>query len=685
MPTQGAISGLLKSLAREWPAVRIRAVDLDLDEPTALLATNLLAECGAGDEQVEIGYRDGRRLALEPVIEPLSSHVELMLDQDAVVLITGGARGITADAALELAERYHPTLVLAGRSPLPQPEEDPETIGKDTARELKAILIARRRASGQSVTPIEIEHDYQGLLNEREIRETLRALREHGATVEYHAVDVRDEQTFGALIEATYARHGRIDGVIHGAGIIEDKLLKDKTAESFDRVVRTKVESAWVLSRYLRPSSLRFLVFFSSVAGRFGNRGQSDYAAANEVLNKLALYLDQRWPARVVSINWGPWEKRGMVSAELQQAFAQRGLALVPAAEGRRMFDAELRQGTKGDVEVVIAGSTKQWATAVVETDKAYPLMSVATARAIPDGVEVTRIVDVAHDLYLDDHRLDGKPVLPFAVAMELMAEVVQDTWSSQQVIALHDMQIFKGIVLEQGPKRIRIVARLQPPANGDAVGTLVDVEITDVDSPNRPHYRAVLELGSGLPDAMSYRVPAVHELQPFGLSIAEAYGRWLFHGPMFEGIASIAGIAEDGIVATLRPSSPRELLADAPRSRWLIDPVVFDSGLQMIILWTRTFLDMTPLPARFRSYRRYGPVTSGPITCHVEILRQPGAHIFIANVAFVDASGRLVGMLEGMECPSSKALNRLAGTGQYRGGAELQIPLTMHETISGD
>ena len=85
----------------------------------------------------------------------------------------------------------------------------------------------------------------------------------------------------------------------HGAGLIEDKLIQDKSVESFDRVFGTKTISAFVLSQRLRPESLRFAVFFTSVAGRFGNRGQADYAAANEVVNKLTSVLNHRWPCRV--------------------------------------------------------------------------------------------------------------------------------------------------------------------------------------------------------------------------------------------------------------------------------------------------------------------------------------------------------------------------------------------------
>jgi len=355
-PGQGAITGLLKTLAKEWLTVRVKAVDLDSQEEAATLAEHLLAEFMADDGQVEVGYKDARRMVLEPVLSPLPDEANLAIGADWVLLVTGGARGITAEVALELAECYQPTLLLVGRSPLPPAEDPPDTAGLTTPQELKAALIARLRAQGQQVTLAQVEQAYERLLKDREMRSNMAAVAQAGARVHYYSVDVRDERAFGALIGEIYQSFGRLDGVIHGAGIIEDKLVKDKSVESFDRVFSTKVESAFILSRHLRPESLRFLVFFSSVAGRFGNRGQADYAAANEALNKLAVYLDRRWPARVVSINWGPWNKRGMVSPELQREFERRGVALIPPAIGWRRLDEEVRCGRKGEAEVIVGG-----------------------------------------------------------------------------------------------------------------------------------------------------------------------------------------------------------------------------------------------------------------------------------------------------------------------------------------
>jgi NAD(P)-dependent dehydrogenase (short-subunit alcohol dehydrogenase family) len=249
-------------------------------------------------------------------------------------------------------------LLLVGRSPLPPEEESADTAGQMTAAAIKSALIARLQREGRQPAPALVEAAYHRLLQEREIRTNLARLRETGAAVHYLSADVRDEAAFGGLLDQVQQRLGPLAGLIHGAGVIEDRLVRDKTPESFDRVFDTKVVSARILTERLRPERLRFCVFFASVASRFGNKGQADYAAANEVLSKLALELDRRWPVRVVSIAWGPWSDIGMV-ADLEKHLVQRGLRLVSPEEGPALLVEELLHGRKGESEVVLGGGAE--------------------------------------------------------------------------------------------------------------------------------------------------------------------------------------------------------------------------------------------------------------------------------------------------------------------------------------
>jgi malonyl CoA-acyl carrier protein transacylase len=356
----GGIAGFLKCIAQEWDEVLVRAVDLDLDLPADELADLLLAELADLDGPSEVGVSRGRRVTWQPVQADLAAADvnNLELEAGAPVLITGGARGITARVAVALAKRWRPHIILVGRSPLPAANEPADVAGLTDPAAIKKALIERFRVAGEPTAPAAIEAVYRKLLAEREVRGTLAEITAAGGSWEYHALDVRDSEAFGRLLDELNARGG-VQGVIHGAGVIEDRLLRDKIPESFDRVFHTKVDSAFTLSRRLDPSKLRFCVLFASLASRYGNRGQSDYAAANEVLSKLAVELDRKWPGRVCSIAWGPWSGVGMV-AELEPHLRRRGLKLIEPNEGPQFVLDEISRGGKGPCEVIVAGGAER-------------------------------------------------------------------------------------------------------------------------------------------------------------------------------------------------------------------------------------------------------------------------------------------------------------------------------------
>ncbi|WP_439622588.1 SDR family NAD(P)-dependent oxidoreductase [Gemmata sp.] len=350
----GGVAGFTKCLGYEWPEVTVRVVDVDGETPATHLAEDLLAELGDADGPFEVGVAGETRKTWQVEPGPLAKdEAAIELDATSTVLITGGARGITARVALELATRYKSKLVLVGSSPLPAAEAA-DTAGLTAQAEIKAALLKRQ----PDAKPALIEAAYRRLLKDREILGNLDAIRAAGSAVEYRSVDVRDAKAFGALLDELNATAGGITGVIHGAGVIEDKLLRDKTPESFDRVFGTKVESALTLVRHLDPARVKFLSVFASITSRYGNRGQSDYAAANEVLSKLACDLDRRWPGRVVSVAWGPWAEVGMV-ADLEKHLVARGLKLIEPAVGGGFAVDEVVFGAKGEPEVLIAGGTE--------------------------------------------------------------------------------------------------------------------------------------------------------------------------------------------------------------------------------------------------------------------------------------------------------------------------------------
>ncbi|HET6639525.1 MAG TPA: SDR family NAD(P)-dependent oxidoreductase, partial [Gemmatimonadota bacterium] len=358
-PGQGGVAGLLRSLSKERPDVHVRAIDLDPGADPARLAEQLVQEILSTGGPVEVAYfgEERRELAIVPAPLERNGGGAAGLDETSVVLVTGGARGIAAYLSIELARRHHCALELVGRSPMPAGEEPAEIAGIDDPRELKRRLIGL--AAG--ARPAEIERRLREILAAREIRATLAAIEAAGGRARYHSVDVRSGAAFGALIDEIHALHGRIDAVFHAAGLIEDKLVVHKTAESFERVFDTKVAGALTLVDKLREDT-RLIVFFSSAAAVFGNAGQTDYAAANDVLDRLAVHLAENRSMRAISVAWGPWDSAGMVSEELRREYDRRGIGLIPLQAGVAGLLAEIDEPHADAPRVVLMAADARFA-----------------------------------------------------------------------------------------------------------------------------------------------------------------------------------------------------------------------------------------------------------------------------------------------------------------------------------
>ncbi|MCP4372853.1 MAG: SDR family NAD(P)-dependent oxidoreductase, partial [Deltaproteobacteria bacterium] len=161
------------------------------------------------------------------------------LTSDDVVVITGGARGVTSGALLALANHSKPTLVLLGRSPSPSPEPKWLTSLKDESSIKKAIL--ENELSKKKASPKKIEAVYKKYMANRDILRNLARLKSTGSDVIYYSIDVRNYASVNSIITKIRSSHGPIKAIIHGAGVLEDRFIKDKTLKQFEKVFDTKV------------------------------------------------------------------------------------------------------------------------------------------------------------------------------------------------------------------------------------------------------------------------------------------------------------------------------------------------------------------------------------------------------------------------------------------------------------
>jgi acyl transferase domain-containing protein/NAD(P)H-dependent flavin oxidoreductase YrpB (nitropropane dioxygenase family)/short-subunit dehydrogenase len=685
-PTAGGAVGLLKTVAREWPGVRVKGLDFDPTAPAQQIADQVVEELSSPDRRIEIGYTWAGRTVFDTIPARLDRDPgrddAVIPAADWVVLVTGGARGITAEAAYELACRGV-RLVLVGRRARPTAREPADVAEAGDAAALRELFLKHALATApHAASPALIEKQVQDQLRDREIRDNLERFERVAAGVEYVSLDVCDEAAMAALLERIYREHGRLDGVIHGAGIIQDKLILDKDEASFDRVFDTKVDSSFILARRLRSETLRFLVFYTSAAGRIGNRGQSDYAAANEVVNRLAWHLDRQWPrTRVVAINWGPWDGKGMATGEVARMLRARGIVPVPPEHGRVCLMDELTYGCKGDVEI-IAG-TGPWssfetseqaerAPATRAVPPRLPLLQAAPIIGRGGIVTMDHVFSLSNDPYLADHRIDRSPVLPLAVVLEWMAEFVQAAWPRWTLISMRDLRVLKGIVLKgKVTTNVRFRAQASTHADGDAVH--VAVEMIDVER-EVLCYRAtaLLETVARAPEAGLAIVP----LPPArGLDADSAYRDYLFHGERFRLLTAIDAVTESGIDAHAMPSAPAAWLnghgegpvdASDRLGEWLFDPGLLDTAPQLAIVWSRVTHDMTAIPNRFGVVTRFcGRPTAGSINVALRVRPSSRPHTLTYDATFYDPDGTVRLNLEECDSACSARLNRRAARAQ--------------------
>ncbi|MCH9769338.1 MAG: SDR family NAD(P)-dependent oxidoreductase, partial [Gammaproteobacteria bacterium] len=291
---QAGLAGLSKTIGREWPNTISKTIDLNVSNKTVTeLAKTLFNEINIQDTETEIGLPDKiHRLGLR-LTNTDAKPKKIALKKNSVILASGGARGITALCLIELAKQNNYRFILLGRTALNSSLE-PGLLAINETQQLRAELIKRAKQAGEK--PSAVAKQLRQIQAAQAIQATINALQQLGSSAEYYAADICDTENLNQLYHQLKTQYSKIDAIVHGAGVLADRLIKQKTVEQFQRVFNTKVLGLYNLLHIFKSEPLKFLGLFSSVAGRYGNQGQCDYAMANEVLNKVGQYWQAQHP-----------------------------------------------------------------------------------------------------------------------------------------------------------------------------------------------------------------------------------------------------------------------------------------------------------------------------------------------------------------------------------------------------
>ena len=654
-PSQGALAGLAKTAALEWPRVRCRAVDVEPKWDAAASIDTLAGELLSAGTRIplEIGLSAERRVTLALTPEPASSASDsIRLDDSDVVVVTGGARGVTAAACIALASATRCRLALIGRSP--EPSEEPHWLAalSDEGAIKKALL---ERQLGANATPKALSAAYHSAMANRQILRTLAQVKHRAAMVRYFSADVSDADAVRTVFKRIRAELGPIRALIHGAGVLEDRLIADKLPEQFARVYDTKVIGLENLLNAASEDELRYLLIFSSVSARMGNIGQADYAMANEALNKTARSVALKRPGcKVAALNWGPWDG-GMVTPALKRSFEKQGVALISMEQGTAALLAEMNQAPDGPVEVVIGGPLP----VASFPDQAGNRPSAADATSSRLAQTARREIDVERYPVLKSHCLDGRPVVPLALITEWLAHGALHANPGMALHGIDNLRLLKGITLEEGRKTIRLMAG-KPLRKGTLFE--VDVEIRDgvKDGLEVIHSQAKAILADRLPPAPRFEENGHFKGKSPARSMEEIYERLLFHGHHLRGIRRIIAISKKGLSAEVESApAPERWMVEPMRSRWIADPLVLDCAFQMAIIWCREEKGMPSLPSFAAAYRQYRDRFPEQGVISILEIESTTDRKMVGNYLFLDAHKQVVAELKGFEAIMDPALNK--------------------------
>lgn len=355
-----AAAGVAKALTREWPKARIRTVRLieDFDQLAPRMVLKVLT-WGPSAHDLQL-VRDGvirQVLVKKPINQDIVSvrRRHPRLNEHSVILLVGGATGITAEVSVMLARHYHAHIVAVGRTPMP--EAYPYQGISDDAS-LKRMLfdeVNRSDELGEADAAAQVKSEHARIRRQREIWTNRERILQAGGRFTYYTCDITDTTALAETLATIRQECGAVHGLIHGAGIIDDCLIEKKTVAEFKNVYYTKAVSVFNLALGLRNDPLQFVFLFSSLASYTGTPGQTDYVAANEVINAAAKYWNARVPYPVRSLLWSVWTESGLVaSSATQRQMARLGLAGISNEQGIKLLHDELIGGDKYDDWVLL-------------------------------------------------------------------------------------------------------------------------------------------------------------------------------------------------------------------------------------------------------------------------------------------------------------------------------------------
>lgn len=523
----GGAASFARTVHLEAKNLNTCVVDVPPEHPDA--AAWILAEAVAVRGYAEARYSsDGKRS--EPVLRPLEfgpHDCELPLTNQDVLVVTGGARGITAECALQLARESGARLAIFGLS---HPTADDEI-----CTNLERIMAA-------------------------------------GVDFRYYSVDVTDAAATRDAIREVERDLGQVTAILHGAARNVPCLIQNLNAKSVSDTLAPKIRGAQNLLAAIDPDHLRLFITFSSIIARTGLPGEAHYGLANEWLTRLTEQWQSAHPhCRCLAIEWSVWSGVGM-GARLGTVdeLSRRGITPIPVEKGLDSLRKLLCYQSE-NVAAVVMGRLRDMPTLKVERPELPFLRFLEKPRVYYPKIElvVDAELSTATDPYLDDHVFRGERLLPAVMGMEAMAQVFMALTETNEPPAFEQVKFERPVVIrENTANTIRVAALVRAPGSVEVVMRSSETGF-QVD-----HFRAECRMASAPLDQEPRAVnPRTIGLDPHH----DLYGKVLFHTGRFQRLQEYralkatecaAEIMRDGTTTWFSQYLPSGLVLGDPGAR---------------------------------------------------------------------------------------------------------------------
>jgi len=563
---QCCAKALAASLHLERADLRVRVLDFALTLDSQVVVKKTLAEINTPQAYTAVGYdfQEKRRIFSPRLLQPVNYQPRnLTWSSQDIILVTGGARGITASCALRVARATGARMVLVGRSP--QPDAAP---GSKASREIASIL---------------------------------KKYNEMGLVAHYYSCDIADRDAVIGLLDSINRELGAITGLIHGAGLNIPRLASQATTDDVMLEAGPKVLGMVHLLERLKDSPPKLIVGLTSIIGITGMAGNAWYGFSNETLDLLLRNFQVKNPqAQTQSIAYSIWRDEGMGARRGSVAgLKHKGIFAIPTEEGVARF-AHLFLNDPGDHQVVVTarlGGLDTWNFKPVELLAQARFLEKALA--ITPGVEsvFTAHLSLEQDLYLKDHLFNGSYLLPAVFGLEAMAQAVAHVSGEKEFkrLRISNIKLERPITVDPDSGADIIVRAIAGESGRNAESRKVYASLAkEMTGVQTNYFSATFELGFN-DEPPSQAIPATGcplPIQPADDLYRESL---LFQGPLFQRIEQISEITvaetkSDYAVFTSRAlGSPLAAAQAFPAHQklYLGDPFFRDSLLQSTALLT--------------------------------------------------------------------------------------------------